>query len=70
MSYFIDLVDREALDPRNHVEKDDFFDDREPRKKKPYRCVDGMCGATDCDRCYPGGVCEDYEDDDEPCELD
>ena len=45
------------------------IDDDTP-KRGVYRCSDGMCGATDCDRCYPGGVCEDYEDNDEPCELD
>lgn len=27
-----------------------------------YRCSDRMCGATDCDRCYPGNT-EGY-----PCE--
>lgn len=62
-------VEAEFLDPRNYVEKDDFFDDHEPRKRKPYRCSDGMCGATDCDRCYPGGVYEGDEEE-EPCELD
>lgn len=23
----------------------------EPKKRKPYACFDGMCGATDCAKC-------------------
>lgn len=31
---------------------------------KPYRCVDGMCGAEDCARCRPSSY-DAYEDDDD-----
>ena len=32
-----------------------------PPSRNNYRCTDGMCGALDCERCYPGGehdVCD------------
>lgn len=66
----------EALDPRNggydmvspgkwhdDVGYSDVDDDTPKRSR--YRCSDGMCGATDCDRCYPGGVYEGDDDEDE-----
>ena len=34
----------------------------EPRKRRPHRCPDGLCGALDCERCFPGGSEEDDED--------
>lgn len=37
--------------------------DYDTPKRMVYRCSDGMCGATDCDRCYPGGVYEGEDDD-------
>lgn len=30
----------------------DFFP--RPRRRRPERCADGLCGAEDCDRCRPG----------------
>lgn len=41
--------------------KDDALRERGSRK---YNCHDGMCGATDCERCGGG------PEDDEPEELD
>lgn len=37
-----------------------------------YRCSDGMCGATDCSRCYPFQISEDddYDDDNVDEEID
>ena len=34
----------------------------EPRKRRPHRCSDGLCGALDCERCFPGRPEEDDED--------
>jgi hypothetical protein len=34
----------------------DWHDDYEAefsRKRRPFRCSDGMCGQLDCERCYP-----------------
>ena len=25
-------------------------------RRAPYKCPDGMCGALDCARCYPGAA--------------
>jgi len=33
-------------------------------RKAAYRCSDGFCGALDCARCYPHGV-DDGEEDEE-----
>lgn len=37
-------------------DEDTLFYDRddcdEPRRRRPYRCTDGMCGG--CERCVPG----------------
>lgn len=42
-------------------------DDRaefKPRKPKRYRCLDRLCGATDCTNCYPDQ--RDEKEEDEP----
>ena len=36
-----------------------------PPKKRRYACRDRMCGALDCDNCYPGGEDRDEEEEKE-----
>ena len=45
-----------------------------PRRMKPIRCHDGICGALDCPRCYPTSwmiepcpECEDLGEPDPEC---
>ena len=40
----------DGSDPELGPEQDD---DETPRKDQPIRCLDGMCGAEDCERCNP-----------------
>lgn len=45
---------------------DDLSDlKHELRRRRPSRCHDGLCGAEDCDRCFPGGADDEDEDEDE-----
>lgn len=38
---------------------------RSRRRKKRYRCSDGMCGALDCTRCYGPDAGKEEEDTEE-----
>jgi hypothetical protein len=44
------------------------------RKKNKYRCSDRMCGALDCDTCYPGNhygeVCASCDQEYDDCECE
>lgn len=33
------------------------------RRRRTYSCTDRMCGALDCDNCYPGGGYDEDEED-------
>lgn len=38
------------------------LDERPSKRRKTYRCLDRMCGATDCWNCFPS---QPVSDDDE-----
>jgi hypothetical protein len=41
------------------------------RGRGGYRCSGpDYCGALDCERCYPGGYCEDEDEENEDSEED